>query len=162
MGANPRQHLYLLYCAVMMDNIALFVIIKISTYVLYKMLINVEIKVNASEFFSPKIVRRKICSLAKRPGKGQIGKRKKLVDSNQPIQWKRVTAPLSVLNANSLLSSLRNDHMWSIKIHTRQPKYCTSLKTHNIPPRQSSSHLAFTPQGQCCNAAHRGCILGPS
>lgn len=41
------------------------------------MLIKVEIKANASDFFPQKIVREKICSLAKRPGKGQIGKRKK-------------------------------------------------------------------------------------
>lgn len=55
------------------------------------------------------------------------------------MQWENSRVLLVALDVSSVLSSLRNDHIW-----------CTSLTGDNISPREPPSHSAFTTWGQCC------------
>lgn len=60
---------------------------------------------------------------------------------------KKPTVPLSALDTNSVLSSLRNYRMWSTEAYTGHLEYFISFNGSNILPGEASSHPSLTTQG---------------
>ena len=89
---------------------------------------------------------KKTLSLTKRPRRDQLARQKMCRQWPHKVE-KKPTVPLSALDTNSVLSSLRNYRMWSTEAYTGHLEYFISFNGSNILPGESSAHPALTTHG---------------
>ena len=90
---------------------------------------------------------KKLSSLTKRPRRDQLARQKMCRQWPVKQSGKKPTVPLSALDTNSVLSSLRNYRMWSTEAYTGHLEYFISFNGSNILPGESSAHPALTTHG---------------